>query len=157
MNNVKVYINSTTQDTREKWGVFFIDTSVTVLMAPPPRKSYITNKSALSDGKQVLTASGALPKTDERDISLSFGLSAKSLSQFLMRYRAFTDELKKGVIDLTLHVWEGGTFFKETYHLVYLSCSQYSEFNGRLAKFVLKLNEPNPENRTLEHSTDITL
>ena len=74
-----------------------------------------------------------------------------------MRYRAFTDELKKGVIDLTLHVWEGGTFFKETYHFVYLSCSQYSEFNGRLAKFVLKLNEPNPGNRTLEHSTDITL
>ena len=64
MNNIKVYINSTTQDTREKWGVFFIDSSVTALMTPVPKKSYITNNSALSDGKQVLTATGALPKTD---------------------------------------------------------------------------------------------
>lgn len=74
-----------------------------------------------------------------------------------MQYRSFVEELKKGAIDLTLYAWEGDTYIRETYYLNYVSCSQYSEFNGRLAKFVLKLNEPNPENRLIEHSTDITL
>ncbi len=156
MKNVRIYINSASQDTKTKWGVFFTDNSVTALMTPPPKKSYITNKSALSHGKQVLTADGNLPKTDERDVQLTFGLKADSLARFIMQYRSFVSELKKGDIDLTLHVWEGGTYFRETYHLKYVSCSQYSEYNGRLAKFVLKLNEPNPENRTVEHSTDIT-
>lgn len=157
MKNVKVYINSSSQTTEAKWGVFFAESSVTALMTPAPRKSYITNKSALSNGKQVLTASGTLPKTDERDISLTFGLKAKSLAQFLTRYRSFTEELKKGALELTVYIYEGNTYYRETYYLNYLSCSQYSEFNGRLAKFVLKVNEPNPENRQIEHSTDITI
>lgn len=157
MKNVKVYINSTSQTTEKRWGVFFSETSVTNLMAPPPKKAYITNKSALSNGKQVLTNSGNVPKTDERDIQLTFGLRATSLAKFLMQYRSFVSELKKGAIDLTIHIWEGDTYYKETFYLNYVSCSQYAEYNGRLAKFVLKLNEPNPENRLLEHSTDITL
>ena len=157
MKNVKVYINSTTQTTEKRWGVFFSETSVTNLMTPAPKKKYITNKSALSHGKQVLTNSGNVPKTDERDVQLTFGLRAKSLAQFLMQYRSFVNELKKGVIDLTLHITEGSTYYKETYYLNYVSCNQYAEYNGRLAKFVIKFNEPNPENRIVEHSTDITL
>ena len=126
-------------------------------MTPPPKKSYIKNKSALSHGTQVLSDSGTNPKTDERNVQLTFGLHATSLAKFFMQYRSFVTELKKGVIDLTVHVWEGSTYIKETYYLKYVSCNQYAEYNGRLAKFVIKFNEPNPENRLLEHSTDITL
>lgn len=157
MRNVKIYINSDTQDAERRWGVFFADNSLTSLMTPAPKKSYITNKSALINGKQVLTAGGNQPKTDERDVQLTFGLRASSFAKFIMQYRSFVEELKKGAIELTLYAWEGDTYIRETYNLNYVSCSQYSEFNGRLAKFVLKLNEPNPENRQIEHSTDITL
>ena len=157
MKNVKIYINSTTQTAEQRWGVFFSETSVTNLMTPAPKKKYIENKSALSHGKQVLTAGGNVPKTDERDVQLTFGLCAPSLAQFIMRYRSFVSELEKGAITLSVHVWEGQTYYKETYHLNYLSCSQYAEYNGRLAKFVIKFNEPNPKNRIVEHSTDITL
>lgn len=157
MKNAKVYINSTTQTTQQRWGVFFTEASITKLMTPAPKKKYITNKSALSHGKQVLTNGGNAPKTDERDVQLTFGLRATSLAKFFMQYRAFINELEKGAIDLTLHVWEGDTYFAETYHLNYVSCSEFAEYNGRLAKFVIKFNEPNPKNRTLEHSTDITL
>lgn len=157
MKNVKVYINSTSQTTEKRWGVFFSETSVTNLMTPPPKKAYIKNKSALSHGTQVLSDSGNNPKTDERDVQLTFGLHATSLAKFFMQYRSFVTELKKGAIDLTVHVWEGSTYIKETYYLKYVSCNQYAEYNGRLAKFVIKFNEPNPENRLLEHSTDITL
>ncbi|MBR4886821.1 MAG: hypothetical protein IKU16_06040 [Muribaculaceae bacterium] len=155
MKNVKVYINSTTQTTEQRWGVKFTETSVTALMTPAPKKKYITNKSALSHGKQVLSGGANTPRTDERDVQLTFSLRATSLARFLMQYREFVNELKKGSIDLTTHIWEDTTWFKETYHLNYVSCNQYAEYNGRLAKFVIKFNEPNPENRVVEHSTDI--
>ena len=157
MKNVKVYINSTTQTTQQRWGVFFSETSVTALMTPAPKKKYITNKSAISHGKQVLSIGEYVPKTDERDVQLTFGLRATSLAQFFMRYRSFVAELEKGAIDLTLQFSEGSTYCKETYHLNYVSCSQFAEYNGRLAKFVIKFNEPNPKDRNIEHSTDITL
>ena len=157
MKNVKVYINSTNKTTLERWGIRLTETSVTNLMTPAPKKAYITNKSALSHGKQVLNNSSNAPKTDERDVQLIFGIHAKTLAQFLMQYRSFVEELKKGAIDLTLHITEGSTWYKETYHLNYVSCSQFSEYNGRLGKFIIKFNEPNPENRTLQYSSDIKL
>lgn len=157
MKTIKTYINSATLTTERKWGVFIAETSITALMTPAPLKSYITNKSALSDGKQVLTDSGNKPKVDERDVQLVFGLRAKSLAQFLTRYRSFCAELAKGAMNLTVEISEGDTYLKETYYLNYNSCSQYSEFNGRLARFVLKVTEPNPRHRDIECSDDITL
>ena len=157
MRNVKTYINSATRDTKMRWGMVLAETSVSALMTPAPRKQYITNKSALKDGKQVLTAKGTLPKADERDVQIVFAIHAKTLAKFLMQYHSFCEELKKGAIDLTIHVWEDDTYIKTTYHLLYSSCNQYAEYNGRLGRFVLKLNEPNPENRTIEHSSDIEL
>lgn len=156
MMTIKTYINSTTQDTERKWGVFFAENSLTALMTPAPLKSYITNKSALINGIQVLTDSGNKPKVDERDVQLIFGLKAKNLAQFMTRYRSFCNELKKGGIELTVHISDNNTYLKETYYLTYVSCSQFSTFNGRLARFVLKLTEPNPENRLTECSNDIT-
>lgn len=157
MKNVKAYINGAAEDTEKQWGIILTETSVTALMTLPPLKSYITNESALSHGKQVLTDSGNLPKIDARDLQLVFGLHAKNLAQFLARYRSFCETMKKGAFSLTLHVWDGETFYKETFNLLYISCSQYSEYNGKLGKFTLKLNEPNPANRTVEHSSDIVL
>lgn len=157
MKNVKVYINSSTQTTEQKWGISFTDISVNALMTPAPKKEYTKNKSPLKHGVQVLTNNNTLPKTDERTVQLTFFLKAPTLAQFIMRYRAFVNELEKGTMNLTIYVWENNTYFKETYHLLYLSCNQFSEFNGKLAKFVLKLSEPNPRNRTFEHSTNITI
>lgn len=157
MKNVKTYINSGSKTVKELWGMVLAETSVTALMTPAPLKSYITNKSALSHGKQVLTDSGNVPKVDERDVQLVFAIHANTLAKFLMQYHSFCEELKKGAIDLTLYVWEGGSYMKTTYYLNYVSCSQFSEYNGRLGRFVLKLNEPNPENRIIEHSSDIEL
>lgn len=154
MRNVKVYINSNTQTTEQKWGIFFGDTSITALMTPAPKKEYLKNKSPLSHGAQSLT--GFIPKTDERTVQLTFYLKAPTLAKFMMRYLAFVKELEKGHVALTIHVWENTTFFKETFHLEYVSCAPYSEYNGRLGKFVIKFNEPNPKNRQFEHSNDIT-
>lgn len=157
MRNVEAYINSSTETTEQRWGVFIAETSLTALMAPAPLKSYITNKSALSHGKQVLTDSGNLPKVDERDVQLVFAIHANTLAKFLMRYHSFCEELKKGAIDLTIRISDGDSYMKTTYYLNYLSCSQFSEYNGRLGRFALKLNEPNPANRVIEHSSNIAI
>ncbi len=157
MRNVTTYINSSSRDIKQRWGMTLAETSVTALMTPAPLKSYITNKSALSHGKQVLTDNGNMPKVDERDVQLVFAIQANTLAKFLMQYHSFCEELKKGAIELTLHVWENDSYMTITYHLNYVSCSQFSEYNGRLGRFVLKLNEPNPTNRTIEYSSDIEL
>lgn len=131
INNKDAYIN---------WGIIFGETSFTALLTPAPLKNYIQNKSALIPGKQVLTDNP--PKVDERDLQLVFYLKAKNLDQFLTRYNNFVAELEKGVIDIRTKYQPG-----VTYHCTYISCAQFSQFNGRLGKFVLKLNEPNPKNR----------
>lgn len=149
MHTVKTYINSTTETAKERWGVTLAETSLTALMTPPPAKDYITSASRLEHGKRTYAANA---KTAERDVQLVFALQAPTLAQFLMRYNAFCEELKKGQIDLTVRISEGGSYMQTTYHLYYTSCSQFSEYNGRLGRFVLKLNEPNPEDRTVEHN-----
>lgn len=115
MKNAKIYINSTTADSEEAFGVFFTDASITALMTPAPLKSYVTNKSSLLAGKQVLPSA---PKVDERDIQLSFGLHASSLARFLMQYHKFCAELEKGSINLLVHIFENDTWIKITYRLV---------------------------------------
>lgn len=136
----ELFINN--MDAQEEWGIIFGAESFSALLTPPPVKAYIENKSALSHGKQVLSGEDTPPKLDERDIQLIFYLKAKNLTQFLTRYAAFCQVLQEGKLDFRTKYQP-----KVTYHCIYLSCAQFSQFNGRLAKFVLKVNEPNPNNR----------
>lgn len=152
MHNVQTYINSATETAKERWGVTLAETSLTALMTPPPAKDYVTSTSRLEHGTRVLADGVAAPKVAQRDVQLVFALQAPTLAQFLMRYNAFCEELKKGAIDITIHLWEGDTFMKTTYHLYFNSCSQFSEYNGRLGRFALKLTEPDPTNRTVKHN-----
>lgn len=131
-------------DAQEEWGIIFASGSFTALLTPPPVKAYIENKSALMHGKQVLSGEDNPPKMDERDVQLTFYIRAKSMTDFLTKYDRFCkDVLQKGHIDIRTKYQP-----KVVYHCNYLSCGQFSQFNGRLAKFVLKLNEPDPNNRT---------
>lgn len=137
------FINN--KDTFTTWGIILGSESFTNLLTPPPLKAYIENKSALMDGKQVLNDENHAPKLDERDIQITFFLQARTLEQFLQRYASFTQELSKGKLDIRTKYQPG-----VTYHCNYVSCAQFAQFNGRLGKFVLKVNEPNPNNRETE-------
>ena len=135
------YINN--KDAHDEWGLILGEISFTALLTPAPIKGYVQNKSALMHGKQVLSGKENPPKIDERDLQLVFAIKAKNRTEFLARYASFVSELEKGAIDLRTKDQPG-----MVYHLLYMSCRQFTQFNGRLAKFVLKLNEPNPKNRT---------
>ena len=129
------------KDAYTTWGIVLSDSALTALMTPAPLKPFVENKSRTLDGKTVSIKN---PKYDERDVQVTFSLVATTKSEFLARYDSFCAELKTGAIDIR-------TINQPSvmYRTVYGSCTQYSMFNGRLGKFVLRLNEPNPNNRAL--------
>jgi len=134
----ELFIND--KDAHKTWGVFLDDTGLSTLMTPAPLKDYITNKSPLNNGKDVKPWT---PKVDERDLTLVLYLVAPDRETFLSRYNAFvTDVLQAG--ELTLKT----KYSDDVYHLLYVSCQQFSTYRMGVGKFTLKLNEPNPLNRT---------
>lgn len=133
INGLDAYLN---------WGVTLGDTSLAALKTPAPLKGYVSNKSPLRDGADVVTVAAALPKVDERDVQLTFYIHASTPAQFEARYDAFTAVLMGGKVNLWTRHQQG-----VTYRLLYQSASQYSEFNGRLGKIVARFAEPNPADR----------
>lgn len=131
------YING--KDAYTEWGISMDTSSLSALMTPPPMKSYVENTSRLEHGKRVVTAN---PKVDERSITLTFNLTAKTKESFFERYSGFCDELKKGTLAIKTKYQEG-----VEYKTVYQSCTQFTQFMQGIAKYSLKLTEPNPEDR----------
>lgn len=136
----ELYING--KDAYETWGMSLSDTSLSALLTPPPNKEYIESKSRLENGKSVILDN---VKVDERDVTLQVHFTAKNEKQFFERYASFCEELKGGKLELR-------TSYQPTviYRFVYVSCQQFSQFMRGIAKFSLRLNEPNPENRAIE-------
>lgn len=132
----KAYINGA--DMWDTWGAVLGKGAYEALLTPAPVKEVISSKSRLEHGKQVIASN---MRVDERDLTLSVFVCGKTRLDFLLKYRAFVDQISSGVIALKI------TDLKTTYHLSYLSCSSYGDYGQTKAKLVLKLNEPNPKNR----------
>lgn len=109
-------------------------------MCPPPMKDYIEDESRLEHGKRVITE-GA--KVAGREVTLTLSLFAGDETAFYSHLNAFCTELEKATLDIELEC-QAGTIYK----CIYKQCSQFTQYNGRLAKFSLKLEEPNPKDRT---------
>ena len=115
--------------------------SLSALMTPPPMKEFIENKSRLEHGKRIITSN---PKIDERNITLTFNLTAKNEEQFFSRYNSFCEELAIGVLNIKSKYQPD-----VVYKTIYLSCNQFTQFMRGIAKFSLKLIEPNPKDRSI--------
>lgn len=132
------YIND--KDSYTTWGISMDTSSLSALMAPPPMKEFIENKSRLENGKRVITSNS---KIDERNITLTFNLTAKSEDQFFARYNSFCEELATGVLHIRSKYQPN-----VVYKTIYFSCNQFTQFMRGIASFSLKLVEPNPADRT---------
>lgn len=132
------YIND--KDAYTTWGISMDTSSLSALMTPPPMKEFIENKSRLGNGKRVITSNS---KIDERNITLTFNLTAKSEDQFFTRYNSFCEELATGVLHIRSKYQPN-----VVYKTIYLSCNQFTQFMRGIASFSLKLVEPNPADRT---------
>ena len=133
-----LYING--KDAFTYWGVNLSERGLTALMTPPSLKERITNNSRLEHGKRMLNNA---PRFDSREISLDIHLIAQNCTEFFTRYNSFCEELATGALVIR-------TKYQPTvyYHTLYVSCTQYTAIIDGLAKFTLKLQEPNPNNRT---------
>lgn len=134
----QLYING--KDAYLTWGIFLDETALSALMTPAPNKEFISNKYRSKDGKSVIKHN---PRLDEREITLPFNMTAKDSDTFMMNYARFCEEvLAKGELVICTrfqpNVW---------YRCIYLSCTQFSQFIQEMAKFSLKLNEPDPSDR----------
>ena len=132
-------VNGYWQDAYTTWGVSFNETAISALMTPAPNKDYIENESRIEHGKRVDVSNA---KKDSRDLNLEMHLSASSKEDFLSKYYAFCNELAKGTLEIKVSY-----ILDVVFKTVYKSCSQFKEYNMGLAKFQLKLEEPNPDDR----------
>lgn len=134
----QLYING--KDAYLTWGIFLDETALSALMTPAPNKEFISNKYRSKNGKSVIKHN---PRLDEREITLPFNMTAKDSDTFLTNYARFCEEvLARGELVISTrfqpNVW---------YRCIYLSCTQFSQCIREMAKFSLKLNEPDPSDR----------
>ena len=137
----ELYING--YDAWTTWGIFMDDSSISALMTPAATKDFPSNKSRLEDGTRYITSNARLK---ERDINLSLQLYAPTRAEFYARYAAFCSQvLATGLVNITTKYQDG-----VVYKCIYNSCSQYRQFMGKIAKFSLKLTEPDPTDRSTD-------
>lgn len=133
----ELYING--KDAYTEWGISMDSSALSALMTPAGMKERVENQSRMEHGKRVLNT---MPKIASRDVTVSFNLSASTETMFFSRYSAFCTELAGG----SLHI---RTKYQPTtvYRMLYVSCSQFTQFMRGIAKFTLKMEEPNPSDR----------
>lgn len=130
-------------DARAKWGVVANTKLLAALLAPASAKDPIQSESRLEHGTRTIIPNGSV-KLAKRDILLELGLTAPNLSEFYTRYKSFIEELTSSWLRIASPRFLPGVVF----NCRYVSCTQFTQYNGRAAKFILKLEEPNPNNRT---------
>lgn len=132
------------KDAYTEWGIGLVDGAIATLIAPPPMKEYISNSSRLEHGSRYIS-NPQIAKIEERTLTLEMHLIANDKGDFFNKYNSFCEELSKGVLKIkTLYTGDN------IYTCLYESCTQFSEFKLGIGKFVLRLIEPNPYNRTGE-------
>lgn len=132
-----VYINGNNALTT--YGVSFPPSAINNIMALAPSKEYIENESRDEHGSHIIVYN---PKYAKRELTIEMHINGASTTELLSRY----DALKR-IFDRRLFSVELGRQPGVVYHFIYESCNSFS-MGERVAKYVLKLIEPNPENRT---------
>lgn len=123
------------------WGLSLGYGAIATLFKPSAAKEYIKNETRSEHGSRVV---GTL-RYNERELNLQMFISAPDRISFIGRMEAFMEHIEstEGVLNITTRYQEG-----TTYKCRYLDWASFSEFNGRMGKFLLKIVEPNPKDRT---------
>lgn len=141
----KMFINGLCAWTQ--WGAYLGDGSISALLAPPPVKSIIKNDNRTDHGVEVTTKNKQglpLMRYGERNVTLYFCITADNYQNLFERQTNLFEVLRNGEVLIQISELPGVVF-----RLIYQDVSQYSQFNGEMAKFSVKFIEPNPTNRTV--------
>ena len=132
-------------DVKSRYGITLAESGLAALRKPAPIKKFIESKSRLEHGKRVVCKN---PYLDERSLLLPINMSASSTSDFLTKYGMFVSEiLETGSLNIIVSSQPN-----IVYHCIYEDCQQYTEYAQQIAKFILKLTEPNPKDRTVSNT-----
>lgn len=136
----ELFING--HDAYTAWGVSLEDEGLSTLMTPPPMKDMPESKRRTAHGKTVFSD---CQRVDEREITLAMHIVARTRDAFFENYIAFCEVLEGGLMEITTKYQED-----VVYRCYYVSCTQFSEYSRMMAKFSLKLVEPDPTDRDVE-------
>lgn len=128
------------KDAYTEWGVSLSQTALTSLMTPPEMKDYIKTTARTEHGSRLIADNAAVA---ERTVSLDMHMTAEDEEHFIDQYTRFCRVLAEGRLVLQTR-WQPDV----VYRTFFQSCSQYSQLIRGLAKFSLKVIEPDPTNRS---------
>lgn len=128
---------------KTKWGVIPNTKLLASLLAPAPVKDPVQSDCRLEHGTRTIIPGGSV-KLAKRDFTLEIGMTAPTLPEFYARYKNFIEELTSGWLRIATPRYLPNVVF----NCRFVSCTQFTNYNGRIAKFILKLEEPNPHNRS---------
>lgn len=128
------------RDAYAEWGISLDSKGLSALMTPAPLKDVIENESRLEHGSRTINTN---PRKAARDISLPMHMHAHTEEAFLANYAAFCAILETGSLDIWTK-YQPATHYK----VLYKSCTQFQEYGRGIAKFVLRLYESNPGDRS---------
>lgn len=131
------------KDAQTEYGAWLGEDSLAALITPAPNKSYLENKSAIANGKDVLISSALPAVQDERNVKLIFYIRGTDTEAMMEKYDKFCTMLQDGKVDIS-------TSFRPnvTYHLYYLSCGEPKTAFQTAIRLTVNFNEPDPTNRT---------
>jgi hypothetical protein len=133
MTEYIIYING--RNAFKDLGISFPPESINAIESPYSMKPFIENESRDEHGSRIIAHN---PRVSKRELTIEMHLSADSEVMFEMRYAQLMLFLEVGKFTIT----RKGI----TYKFIFQSCSQFSRV-GNIAKFVLKIVEPNPKDR----------
>lgn len=137
---MEIYLDGTNLTTN--YGLVPLKDERSTILKWAKAKDYITNKNAASNGMDVASST---PLQDSATMSLELGLFAASAQQYYTRFLA----IKALLLASSTHTLklENENFRVQT-TVCYEDMTSLVDFNGQWGRFVLRLTEPNPANRT---------
>jgi hypothetical protein len=117
---------------------------LSALLAPCAVKERITNESRLEKGKRIDTT--AETQYQSRDLTLEMHIIASNLATLQQYKTNLINDLsnKEGVMFV---VSAYGKILR--YTLFYVSCTQFAQYGGTLAKLAIRFTEPQPNDGAL--------
>ncbi|MCQ2105943.1 MAG: hypothetical protein MJZ26_09145 [Fibrobacter sp.] len=127
-------------DAYTTYGLGISEAAISALICPPANKELIRNESRLTPGAQYIVGAQV---PDERQLTLEAYIKADNITAM---YTAL-NTLYNSVFKAGLFTLKTSDLPDVTFKLKYNNFRQFTEFNGRLANFILNVTEPDPTDR----------
>lgn len=126
-------------DIKSSFGASLSDGALSALLAPCAVKERITNESRLEKGKRVDDTADT--QYQSRDITVEMHIIANDFASLQSYKQALIDALshKEGIM-MIVHAYGSNLY----YNLRYVSCTQFAQYGGTLAKLAIRFTEPQP-------------